>query len=137
MVMDRSPELKNVMLRFYEAVSEGDLAFFDRLLSSQPDVLLIGTDPNEWWTDLALVNQTLKAQAQAGIKAVPGDLIALREGSVGWIADRPTFVLADGTQAPFRWTAVFHQEGGEWKMIQGHASIGVPNAEALGIDPKF
>ena len=53
---------------------------------------------------------------------------------VGWVADRPKFVLADGTEASFRWTAVFHQDGGEWKMIQGHASLGVPNADALGVD---
>jgi ketosteroid isomerase-like protein len=134
--MERSSELKDLMLRFYEAVSTGDLAFMNRMLSSQHEVLLVGTDPSEWWTDPATVTQTLKAQAQAGIKAVPGELLAYREGTVGWVADRAKFVLPDGTEAPFRWTGVFHQEGGEWKLIQGHASVGVPNQEALGLDIK-
>ena len=40
---------------------------------------------------------------------------------------RAALILTDGTEASFRWTAVFRQEGGEWKMIQGHASIGVAN----------
>ncbi len=31
-------------------------------------------------------------------------------------------------------TAVFHKEGDSWKMVQLHASIGVPNVEALGTD---
>src|SRR5437868_8336417 len=132
--MERSPELKAITLRFYEAMSQGDLDFMDRMLSSQPEVLLIGTDPKEWWTDRAVARQVFEAQAQAGIKAVPGELLAFREGTVGWVADHPKFVLADGTEASFRWTAVFHQDGGEWKMIQGHASIGVPNADAFGVD---
>lgn len=132
--MERSPELKELMLRFYDAVSAGDLSFMDRWVSSQPEVLLIGTDPNEWWTDLAVAREVFKAQARAGIKAVPGDIVAFREGTVGWVADRPKFLLADGTETSFRWTAVLKQDGGEWKMVQGHASIGVPNAEALGVD---
>ena len=134
--MEQSPDLKDVMLRYYEAVSQGDVAFMDRILSSQREVLIIGTDPNEWWADPATINQTLRAQAQAGIKIVPGDLLAYREGSVGWVADRGKFVLPDGAEVPVRWTAVFRQEGGEWKLVQGHASIGVPNEEALGTDLK-
>src|SRR3989304_3675667 len=79
--MEQSPDLKDVMLRYYEAVAQGDVAFMDRILSSQREVLIIGTDPNEWLADPATINQTLKAQAQAGIKIVPGDLLAYREGS--------------------------------------------------------
>jgi len=132
--MEQSPELKALMLRFYEAVSRGDAAFMERFLSKHGDVLVIGTDPNEWWADPTTITQTLQAQAQAGIQAVAGDLHAYREGSVGWVADRAKFVLPDGTEAPFRWTAVFHQEDGEWKLVQGHASVGVPNEEVLGTD---
>ena len=134
--MEQSPDLKDVMLRYYEAVSQGDAAFMDRILSSQREVLIIGTDPNEWWTDPATINQTLKEQAQAGVKLVPGELLCYREGSVGWVADRGRFVLADGSEVPFRFTAVFRQEDREWRMVQAHASIGVPNAEVVGTDPK-
>jgi hypothetical protein len=106
----------------------------EQVYASQGEVLGIGTDPNEWWTDLSVVNDVLKAQAQAGIKVASGNLIAWREGTVGWSADRARFVLADGSEVPCRLTCVFHQEGGAWKMVQMHASIGVPNVEALGVD---
>jgi ketosteroid isomerase-like protein len=36
----------------------------------------------------------------------------------------------DGTEIEFRMTAVFHNENGQWKVVQQHASVGVPN-EAL------
>ena len=131
--MEQSSELKDLMLRFYEAFSRGDTAFMERIISNQADVLMIGSDPNEWWAGTATIMQALKAQVQAGIQAIPGDLKAYREGSVGWIADSMKFVLPDGTEVPARFTIVFHQEDGEWKLVQGHASVGVPN-EALGTD---
>jgi hypothetical protein len=34
-----------------------------------------------------------------------------------------------------RMTAVLHQDDGEWKAVQTHASIGVPNDRVL--DPMF
>jgi ketosteroid isomerase-like protein len=134
--VEQSPDLKDVMLRYYEAVSQGDAAFMDRILSSQCEVLIVGTDPNEWWTDPTTINQTLKSQAQAGIKVVSGDLLCYREGSVGWVADRARFVLADGSEVPLRFTAVFRQEDHEWRLVQAHASIGVPNVEVVGTDLK-
>jgi class 3 adenylate cyclase len=54
------------------------------------------------------------------------------EGSVGWVADRPTFVLPDGQELPLRLTAVFHLERGHWKMVQYHLSIATANEAALG-----
>ena len=64
----------------------------------------------------------------------PGDPQCYQEGSVGWCADQARIVLPDGTEQRIRLTAVFHQEGGDWKMVQSHASLGVPNAEAIGTD---
>ncbi len=57
---------------------------------------------------------------------------AYREDMVGWVADQGTSTLPDGSEVPFRLTAVFHQENGDWKLIQEHASLGVSNEEALG-----
>jgi hypothetical protein len=73
------------------------------------------------------MRQGLRAQAQAGIRTIDGDPQAYREGSVGWVMDQPKFHLPNGTQLPMRWTGVFHQENGAWKLVQGHASFGVPN----------
>jgi len=59
-----------------------------------------------------------------------GVLKAYCEGSVGWVAARHMHKPPDGTEIEFRMTAVFHNENGQWKVVQQHASVGVPN-EAL------
>lgn len=133
--MESSAELKEVILRFYEALASGGLAALDCLLSRREGILAIGTDPKEWWADYPTLRQVFQAQMAemgGGVPVVAGDPQAYREGSVGWAADRPTFKLPDGTELPFRLTAVLHQEDGRWKVVQSHASIGVPNAEAVG-----
>ena len=129
--MEMSPDLNKVMLSYYEAVSNGDTAFMEQILATQADVVIIGTDPNEWWSDPAELTQVLKAQAEAGIKLVSGDLRCHSEGTVGWTSDKASFVLPDGTELAFRFTTVFHREQGDWKMLQAHASIGVPNDEVI------
>jgi len=46
--MERSDELRDFSLGFYEALANGDVAFFDRHFSREADVRGIGTDPQEW-----------------------------------------------------------------------------------------
>ena len=33
---------------------------------------------------------------------------------------------------PFRITAVFHRENGNWRLVQEHASVAVSNVEVIG-----
>jgi hypothetical protein len=92
--------------------------------------VFVGTDPNEWWEGFeAFVVEAMRAQAEAmggGLQIIPGQLQAYREGSVGWSIDRnASFRPPDGTEIPFRNSAVFLQEDGEWKLIHTHTSIGV------------
>ena len=61
-----------------------------------------------------------------------GEAEAFREGTVGWGVARPTLTLPAGKAISPRWSAVFHQEDGEWKLVQLHASVGVPNEALLG-----
>lgn len=134
--MEASTELRDLMLRFYEAISHGDLSILDELLSRQTGVLWIGTDPQEWWDhrDAALKAWTLQTQELGGPVSVrPGNLQAHRHGDVGWIADQPLGRLPDGTIVPFRFTAVFEREAAGWKMVQVHASIGTFNEDVTGI----
>jgi hypothetical protein len=130
--MDQSTELKALMLRIYDAVSRGDGDFLEGVVSSADGMVFIGTDPTEWFEDSGSVVRMLRAQAEAGVTVVPGALHAYEEGTVGWIADAGSFKLPDGSEAPFRITAVFHREGDAWKLVQEHASIGVANEEAIG-----
>ncbi len=130
--MQPAPDLADVVRRLYDAFSRGDADLVEQLTSRQAGLVFIGTDPDEWFDDIGSVRQLLQAQAGAGITVVPGDIRAYREGSIGWAADRGAFRLPDGTEVPFRLTAVFRQEDGDWKLVQEHASIGVSNEEAIG-----
>ena len=133
MSVQHASELKDLYLRTYDAFSTGDLSVYEHLLSHQAGLLIIGTDPQEWWEDYGSMIEIMQAQVagmhDAGLQIVPGDVRAYQEGTVGWVIDRPTLRMPNGQEFSFRQTAIFHQEDGAWKMIHVHASIGVPNAE--------
>jgi SnoaL-like protein len=132
--MERSDELRDLMLQFYEALTNGDESFFDRHFSKSQDTRGIGTDPDEWWSGPQLV-QVWKEQIAAlggSMPITPGDLEAFADGDVGWIADRPTLDLGDGDPVAIRYTAVFVREDDEWKLVQSHGSIGLANEGTFG-----
>jgi hypothetical protein len=137
--MEQSDELRDLTLRFYEAITTGDLSFLERYLSRQDGAAFVGTDPNEWWEGFEAFVEAMRAQAEAiggsGLQIVLGQLRAYRQGNVGWTIDRDaSFRLPDGTEIPFRNSAVYLQEEGEWKLIHAHTSIGVRNEELFGED---
>jgi len=103
-------------------------------MAQQDGVVAIGSDPTEWWAGYETITSVFKVQMEEmrGVTISDSDPQAYSEGSVGWAADRFMLRFPDGTQVPFRVTIVFHQEGGQWKIVQWHGSIGIPNEEALG-----
>jgi hypothetical protein len=48
------------------------------------------------------------------------------------VEGRGRFTTAGGGERPVRMTGVFVREDGQWKMVQSHASIGVPNGDIFG-----
>ena len=132
--MQQSTELRNLVLSAYDGMASGDVTFYDRHLSRWDGVLIIGSDPNEWWAGYDTINEVYKAQLRemGGISVIGSDPQAYSMGEVGWVADRPRFRLPDGTEIPIRSTIVFVKEAGEWKIVQQHISIGISNAEVVG-----
>ena len=132
--MEPSTELKGLYLRICEALSSGDYAFFERCFSQGDGVLAIGTDPTEWWPGYATITSVFKAQLEeaGGFQVVADAPEAYRDGSIGWVAGRPTLKLPDGTEMPVRLTAVFQEEQDDWKIVQWHFSIGIPNEDSIG-----
>jgi len=98
------------------------------------EVVFGGTDPEEWWEGRRTLLQVFKAQMQemAGFKFAGSEPRAYRNGSIGWVADRPRLQLPDGNEVPMRLTAVLQQQEGRWRLVQGHLSMGVRNEDALG-----
>jgi hypothetical protein len=134
--MERSCELQDIIAAWWEAFSRGDGTWFDRHVSRRADVRLVGTDSNEWLEGHG-VGEFIKGAVEAldgALKISPGEPVAFRDGNVAWGNTRPTLTLPDGTEINFRWSAVFRQEDGEWKAVQIHASVAIPDEELLGRD---
>jgi ketosteroid isomerase-like protein len=134
--MRESPELIALVERMYAAQAAGDVDWLATLLSASDGALSIGTDAAEWWEGPAIRDRWL-AQIAAGMgeaRMTATRLRAFEDGDVGWVADEPQVVLPDGTTLTMRATAVFHREDGAWRLVQGHSSLGVPNADSFGMD---
>ena len=131
--MEPSTELRDLPIQIAQAVGAGDVAVLERLTSRQPGVTFLGTDPDEWWTDLASLRQALVSQHEAGVEVMPGEPVAYQEGDVGWAVDRGLRFRLGEEETPFRRSVVYRREDGEWKMVHFHSSIGVANEDAIGI----
>ena len=132
--MQEDNELRDVALAFYEAVATGDGEALRTMASDEPGFLFIGTAPEEWWDSHDdFVQAGLDQHDQApDISVRAGELTAFSEGDFGIVADTPVFVLPDGTETPFRLTAVARRTGEGWRFVQGHTSLGVSNQQVLG-----
>jgi hypothetical protein len=130
MPMEPAPELRALLERYYAASAQGDTVFLDQLIARQPGTLVVGTDATEWWRGGDQIFQTWAAawRARGGLPVQDSQPQAFRSGNVGWVDDQARWGLPDGRTIPFRLTAVFHQDGQGWRMVQAHFSIGVPNA---------
>jgi hypothetical protein len=127
--MKLSSEIQQLMTRFYDEASKGNFDAVDGLVS-HGDVRWIGTDPNERWETPAAVSKAWRDQSTAigaPVRITAGDLVAYQQDNVAWLSDRPTFELADGSKVPFRLTTVWLREPDGWRIVQFHASVGVPN----------
>jgi SnoaL-like domain len=136
--VERSSELRDLAMRVYQAVTTSDISLMERMMSHRPDILNIGTDPDEWSVGFDTIMRIAQAQFQQmggdtqSIQVEGVDPQAFVEGTVGWIADRGIYLLPGGIRFPFRMTMVAHQEGGEWRVVQLHVSVGVRNQDLLG-----
>jgi SnoaL-like domain len=116
--METAGDLEEAARALYEAISSADVSAIERLSSSGNGVLVIGTDPAEWWDGHDRIMAAWEAQLKElrGVKVVSENLRGLKEGTVGWIADQVSFELPDGTTVPFRLTrsSTTRPENGRW-----------------------
>jgi len=120
----------------YDSISDADPSVFEAYLSRARAGVIIGTASEEWWDDVDDALAAIRAQmASAGgsVHVVAGDLRAFEHQDVGWVADRPHLRVGE-TDVECRQTSVFVRENGNWRLVQQHFSIGVPNEDAFGDD---
>jgi ketosteroid isomerase-like protein len=132
-VPEPSPEIEQVLRDTLDAMVRSDLEEIGRHTSRDACVLSIGSDPAEWaegYDEIMRLFRDSTPEGELGVRVGLDDVKAFREGSVGWAAGHGYFEM-QGKRVPVRLTAVVHQEAGEWKAVQSHASIGVPNDQML------
>ena len=127
--MERSQEILDLYMRYAQGDLRGTPA--DQVISNTPAVSMIGSDPTEWSTNRAQIVQAADMQGQAsrsaGVQTVTSNPQAWAEGDLGWVIDQPRLRLPNGAEVQMRVTTIVHREGGTWKLVHQHASIGVPN----------
>jgi hypothetical protein len=99
--MQPSPELEELTNRIAKAIGQGDVAFLERHVSRQADVAFLGTDPDEWWTDMSGLSQALAAQAVDRAVVDRRLLYAAR-------------LTGPSSRSPLRYAAHSSRETGRW-----------------------
>jgi hypothetical protein len=134
--VERSPEVEGFVRSLHDMLRSGDAAGLAKHFSTADGVTLIGTDPDELWVGHDTISEIWQAQlGEVGsIEVEDADPVGYARGDVGWMSDRPTLVVGGEMRVPLRVTAVVERDGGSWKVVQWHASIGVSNEESFGAE---
>lgn len=135
--MQASTELRQIIDGYFKAIMNSNPAWTERHISRSAAARLVGTAPTEWLAG-GQVAEFLREEVKAlgGVAQIaPGETEAYEEGSVGWGVSNPVLTLPNGAAITPRWSAVFHREDGEWKLVQLHTSVGVANEALLGQPP--
>jgi ketosteroid isomerase-like protein len=129
--MQRSAAVRDGLVAFYERFSARDVeAFADGITGVEDAALVIGTAPDEWEAGRSswLSAYATYIEQMPDVKLVAGDDVSAYEsGDIGWAADRPKIVMPDEGEVEVRVTAVLKREDGEWRVVNAHFSIGVPD----------
>lgn len=123
--------------RFAESIRARDLDTLSAVISEDEDVVFIGTDPDEWWighdTIVSVYAQQLEALGPEGVGLAAFDVSAYEQGQAGWFAGR-TALVADGDAVPVRISGAARKVEGNWRIVQLHVSIGIPNEQVVGVE---
>ena len=127
--VEPSEEIRQVVIRFVEALRDGDEEAVRNRISRQPGFERYGTDPVERWDDgEAAARVWVQQMREMGGYPwkVADDVHAMSEGTVGWAGVRTAFESPDGP-VEYRFSCVLHLEHGEWKIVHWHSSVPVAN----------
>lgn len=126
--MERSPELEAFVGQMGAAMAVSDLAALEQMLSRADGSVMIGSDAAEYFRDVdGMLRMTREAMPeQSRVTLHMDDTRGYVEGDVGWFDSMGRFERGAESVA-LRLTGVAHKEDGQWRFVQAHVSIGVPN----------
>ena len=134
--MKKSSELRELIAEYFESFTVGDPEWVDRHVVNSPELLLIGTGPDEWLDGehgLSVFRQEATV-ATGTLDAEVSHIEAYSQGEVGWGAARVRFTIPTGQTARTRFTAVFLLRDGVWKLVSAHNSVAVSDEDAFSTD---
>lgn len=133
--MQPSPEIRALVMRQLQLMAAKDVAAVMDLATHEPGFLLMGSAPSEWFTSSGAAEPMVRASVEGGSGRVPEniEIEAYQEGSVGWAGVRWRSQLPNGASLTLRWSEIFHQEGGTWKLVHGHVSVAVPDELVMNV----
>jgi hypothetical protein len=132
--MAPSAEIRDTMLELYRRMLAGEAEEANDLISRDPALVFIGS-AGEWVDD----QETLRSGTQEpgeGLVAGPAP-VAYADGDVGFFADQPSWLFADGTTAEMRLTAVLRREAPGWRVINVHMSVAVPDDQCVMLQRRW
>ena len=132
--MAPSHEIRDTVLELYRRMLAGESDAANDLISHDPALVFIGS-AGEWVDDQATLRSGTQ-EAGEGLIAGPSP-VAYADGDVGFFADQPTWLFADGTKAEMRLTAVLRREAPGWKVINMHMSVAVPDDQCVMLQRRW
>jgi len=131
--VEPSEELRQVVIRFFEALRDGDEESVRNRVSREPGFERLGSDPQEVWhdgeTSALLWVQQIREMGGGYPWRLIDEIRAMREGTVGWAVGRADMASPIGGSVEFRFTTVLHLEHGEWRIVNWHSSIPASNED--------
>jgi hypothetical protein len=132
--MAPSAEIRDTMLEFYRRMLAGEAEGANDLISRDPAMIFIGS-AGEWVDDQATLRGGTQVETE-GLEAGPNP-VGYASGDVGWFADQPAWIFADGSRADMRMSAVLQREPEGWRIVHAHLSVAVPDNECVMLQRRW
>jgi hypothetical protein len=132
--MSPSMEIRDTMLEFYRRMLAGESDGANDLISRDPAMIFIGS-AGEWVDDQAVLRAGTQVPGE-GVEAGPNP-VGYANGDVGWFADQPSWLFADGSRAEMRLSAVLQREALGWRIVHVHMSVAVPDNECVMLQRRW
>lgn len=133
--MDQSGDVRGFLSSLVETFGTAQMASaFTDAMAAEPGVLMVGTDPAEWWDDPDELLRAMQAQSTElqGAAATVSHSEGWGQGDIGWGAVKADVVFPNGSATLLRITATLVRRPAGWKVVQCHISVGAPNEEIVG-----
>jgi class 3 adenylate cyclase len=100
---------------------------------------MIGPDPEEWFEGIEDRRAIMRSQfsEMATLDAIGVDvdeIVAWKEGTVGWIAVRCRMTFGPTEPQEARLSIIVHEEGLYWKVVHSQFAFTVNNEDAVGLE---